>query len=69
MMPSFLSPLLFQADLPVPREVLTKLGGGLRNAIRFAARAQSLFDDEMLDIPDPERFPLILCAGFPGAAR
>lgn len=64
MMPSSLSPFLFQADLPVPREVLTKLGGGLRNAIRFAARAQSLFDDEMLDIPDPDVFPSFYAPGF-----
>jgi len=54
--PGFQS-VIGQPDLPVPREVLTKLGGGLRNATRFAARAQSFFDAEVPDIFDVDTFP------------
>ena len=61
---SSLNPLLLQPDLPVPRKVLTKLGGGLRNALRFAARAQCLFDDEMFELPDPDVFPSFYAPGF-----
>jgi len=59
-----LGSFLFQADLPIPREVLRKLGGGLRSAVRFEARAHSLFDDETLDIPDPDVFPSFYSPGF-----
>jgi hypothetical protein len=54
--PGFQS-VIGQPDLPVPREVLTKLGGGLRNATRFAARAQSFFGAEVPDIFDVDTFP------------
>jgi len=64
MMPSSLNPFLLQPDLPVPREVLSKLGGGLRNAIRFAARSHSLFDDEMFEVPDPEMYPSFYAPGY-----
>jgi hypothetical protein len=64
MMPPGLQPVICQPDLPIPREVLTKLGGGVRNAIRFAARAQSLFDAEMPDMLDLEAFPAFYAPGL-----
>ena len=53
-------PTVFRAgvcpELPVPREVLTKLGGRLRDAIRFAARAHAFFDAEVPDFFDTDAF-------------
>lgn len=49
--------VMFQPELPIPREILTKLGGRLRDAIRFAARAQALFDTDVPDFDDLDTFP------------